>query len=86
MNAEQQDHRSAIDRLIATAAAKPATHVVETHYSCGRVRRHETRSIGAAENYAAGERQKIGRALIDRATGGRVRVVAVTVSPIGDGR
>jgi hypothetical protein len=42
------------------------------------------RSFGAAVNYATGERRKIGRELIDRMSGNKVRVVAVEVSAIAD--
>jgi hypothetical protein len=65
--------------LIAAALAAPKTHCVVTTYACGRVRRHETRSEATAENWAIGERRKIGRNLIDRATDKTVTVISVTV-------
>lgn len=68
----------AMDR-IAAALAAPKTHAVVTEYACGKVRRHETRNAAAAENFAVGERRKIGRDLICRETGKTVRVVKVSV-------
>lgn len=73
MNAEQ---------MIAAALAMPHTHTVVTTYECGKVRRHTTRSAASAENYAIGERRKIGRGLIERETGRKVRVVSVEVEEI----
>lgn len=63
--------------LIAAAHAAPKTHAVITTYADGSTVRHETRSAAAAETWAIGERRKIGRALVDRATGAAVRVVSV---------
>lgn len=68
--------------LIAAAFAQPMTHVVITTYADGLVKRHETRSIDAAENFAIGERRKIGRDMISRDTGARVRVASVEVLPL----
>lgn len=65
--------------LIAKAAAAPKTHAVLTTYADGRVERHETPSAATAENWAIGERRKIGRDLISRATGATVQVVSVDV-------
>lgn len=65
--------------LIAAALAAPKTHAVVTTYADGTVQRHETRSLATAENWAIGERRKIGRTLIDRATGRNVQVVSVEV-------
>ena len=68
--------------LIAAALAMPKTHCVVTTYACGRVRRHETRNEASAENFAVGERRKVGKSLIDRMTVETVRVVSVEVLPI----
>lgn len=68
--------------MIAAAHAAPKTHVVVTTYADGRAERHETRSSAAAENWAIGERRKIGRDLISRDTMQKVRVVSVEVSPL----
>jgi len=72
--------------LIARSAAAPMSHVVVTHYACGEVERHETRSLGAANNYATGERRKIGRNLVSRnadlSAGPIVRVVSVDVEAL----
>lgn len=68
--------------LIAAAIAAPHTHKVVTTYVDGTTREHPTRSDATAEMYAAGERQKLGRDLIDRSSGKTVRVVNVSVSQI----
>jgi hypothetical protein len=65
--------------LIAAAMARPMTHVVLTRYADGTIKRHETRGAAQAANWAIGEDRKIGRDLIDRATGKTVRVVAVEI-------
>jgi len=59
--------------LIAKAKASPATHAVVTRYVDGREERHETRNAKAAEMWAIGERRKIGRDLVSRATGATVQ-------------
>lgn len=64
---------------INAALAMPKTHAVITRYESGAEYRHECRSIAAAENWAIGERRKIGRELIDRDTGETVTVVAVDI-------
>lgn len=51
---------TAMDRLNA-ALAKPMTHAVVTTYDNGTERRHETRCLQTAENFATGERRKIGQ-------------------------
>lgn len=43
---------------------------------------HESISMAGAENFAMGERRKIGRNLINRETGKTVRVASVTVEAI----
>lgn len=69
--------------LIAAALAKPITHHVVTTYSDGETLTHPARSAAAAENWAIGERRKIGRDLIRRAfPQRRVRVVSVEVTKI----
>lgn len=70
------------EAFLAAQFARPLTHRVTTALEGGKVRTHDVRSAGAAENYATGERRKIGRDLIDRTTGETVRVIAVTVDPI----
>ncbi len=64
---------------IHAALAAPMTHAVVTRYADGRERRHLTRNVNAAENFAHTERRKIGRDLIDRETNATVRVVSVDV-------
>lgn len=68
-----------IEAKIAAALAAPKTHEVVTTYACGKVHTFPSRSLASAENYADMERRKIGRALIDRASGNTVRVVSVDV-------
>lgn len=63
-------------------AAKPREWRVTTHYADGATRQHDSHSQAGAENYATGERRKIGRALRSRETGLPVRVVNVTVARI----
>lgn len=70
------------EAFIQAQLARPLTHRVTVTYESGKVRTHDTRSEGAAENYATGERRKIGRDLIDRMTGDKVKVVGVTVAPL----
>lgn len=71
--------------LILARLAMPITHHVVTRFADGTERIFGERSIGAAENYATGERRKIGRDLISRGddlghkAGDIVRVVAVDV-------
>ncbi len=68
--------------LILRAMAQPVTHRVVTVYADGRRLAYDTRGPGQAENWATGERRKIGRDLIDRDTGATVRVVAVEVETL----
>jgi hypothetical protein len=68
--------------LIASALAAPMTHKVVTTYADGRVREHLTRNAAAAETFAFIASRKIGRRLIDRATGATVRVVSVEIVKI----
>jgi hypothetical protein len=69
--------------LIEAALAAPKTHAVVTLYADGSAKRHETRSLASAENFATGERRKVGRSLINRETGSAVEVVGVTVEALG---
>lgn len=68
--------------LILAALAMPKTHRVTTGFADGATREHDVRNLAAAENYATGERRKIGRDLINPATGQTVKVVAVNVTKI----
>lgn len=69
------------DKLAALAAA-PRGWRVAVLYVDGSVKTHDSRSLAGAKNFAIGERRKIGRELIDRATGNTVRIVEVTISEI----
>jgi hypothetical protein len=71
-----------IDALIANRLAAPKQFTVTTLYADGRTKRHDTETMGQAENWAGGERHKIGRELIDRTTGKTVTVRSVTISAI----
>ncbi len=68
--------------LIAAALAAPKTHTVLTTYADGAIKQHQTASLAQANNWAVGERRKLGRDLIDRATGNAVRVVNVEILEI----
>lgn len=69
--------------LMKAALEAPKTHAVVSTYANGSTYRHETASLAQAENWAVGERRKIGRDLISRETGGIVRVVSVDILPLG---
>lgn len=75
---------AAFDRTAFLAAqfARPITHHVVSTYVCGRVDTHEVRSLGAAQNYATGQRRQIGRSLIERDTGNTVRMINVEIKPV----
>lgn len=68
-------------KLEALAAA-PRGWRVTTLYADGSAKTHDSHVLAGAKNFAIGERRKIGRELIDRATGNKVRVVEVTISAI----
>ncbi len=65
--------------LISRMQAMPKAFAVVTRFADGAERRHETATEGQANNYAVGERRKVGRDLISRETGAAVRVVSVDV-------
>ena len=71
-----------IETFLQAQLAKPLTHRVTTLYASGAVKTHDTRSLGAAENWAIGETRKVGRKLIDRTTGKTVEVVGVMVEAL----
>ena len=71
-----------IDSFIADRLAAPQNFAVVVTYAGGFSRTLTTETAGQAENYAHGQRAKIGRDLIDRDTGKTVRVVSVTISEI----
>lgn len=68
-------------QMIAAAQAMPLTHRVTTRYADGSEKHHDCRSAAAAENWATGERRKVGRDLTDRTTGATMRAVSVEISP-----
>jgi hypothetical protein len=55
------------------------THRVTTEYLSGDLRTFEVRSADQAANHSVLEIRKIGRDLVDRETGKKVRVIAVRV-------
>ena len=73
---------SAPHPLVAAMLAKPITHDVVTKIADGTERRFGVRSHTQGENYAVGERRKIGRDLINRETGATVRVVSVEIEAL----
>lgn len=70
------------EALIARLQAMPKTLSVVTRFADGAERRHDVATRGQAENYATGERRKIGKSLINRDTGATVHVVAVDIVSI----
>jgi hypothetical protein len=68
--------------LIAAALAKPFTHKVVTVFADGSIKEHQTRGEHEANNWAIGERRKVGMRLIDRETGEARLRVRVTVEVI----
>lgn len=70
------------EAFLKAQLARPLTHRVTIHYEGGATRTHDTRSEAQAENYAVGERRKIGRSLTDRMTGDTVRVSGVTITSL----
>ena len=75
---EQEMEMTTASTLSALMAA-PKTHKVVTSYADGRVREHLTASMAQAENFATGERRKVGLNLISRETGKEVTVVSVSI-------
>ena len=71
-----------IEAFLAEQLARPLTHRVVTTYADGNTKSHDARGADQAENWAVGERRKIGRDLTDRATGSTVRVVSVEVAAL----
>lgn len=71
-----------VQQLIAAELAKPMTHKCVTLYADGSAKEHQARGRAQAENWAIGERRKVGRDLIDRTTGKTVRVLDVYVAGI----
>lgn len=69
--------------LIARVQAMPKKWRVTTHFADGATRHHDSATEGQANNYATGERRKIGRPLLNRDTNQPVRVVSVTINQIG---
>jgi hypothetical protein len=70
---------SAITDRLAVLAARPREWRVTTHYAGGATKAHDTHNEAGANNYALGERRKLRRDLIDRATGA---TVCVTIARI----
>ena len=68
-----------VEALIASRLAATKKFEVVTLFADGGSRSHKTETRGQADNYAVGERRKIGRPLISRETGETVRVVSVEV-------
>jgi hypothetical protein len=70
------------EAFLQAQLARPLTHRVTTLYANGTAKTHDTRSLAQAENFAIGERRKVGRELIDRTTGSTVQVLRVLISLI----
>ncbi|MBY3333765.1 hypothetical protein HFN98_24550 [Rhizobium laguerreae] len=68
--------------LIARRLAAPKQFEVVTLYADGTSHSHPTETRAQADKHAVGERRKVGRSLINRATGVAVEVVDVYVSAL----
>ena len=68
--------------LISRMQAMPKAFEVVTLFADGTSRSHEAATRGQADNYAVGERRKIGRSLINRETGATVVVTDVYVAAL----
>lgn len=68
--------------LIARRLAARKNYAVITVYADGKTRSHETETLAQARNFATGEQRKVGRELIDPATGHKVTVVSVKIEGI----
>lgn len=71
-----------IEQFIQQKLNEPKAFRVVTSYADGRTREHLTATRGQADNWAVGERRKIGRDLIDRESGLTVQVTSVDVVSI----
>ncbi|MEZ2132489.1 MULTISPECIES: hypothetical protein [unclassified Sinorhizobium] len=71
-----------IEALIARRLAAPKKFEAVTLYADGTAKSHKAETRAQADNFAAGERRKIGRSLIDRATGEKVMVIDVYVAAL----
>jgi hypothetical protein len=60
----------------------PKAWRVTTHYADGSTMVHDAALEVQAQNWAVGERRKIGRKLIERATGTERSITSVTISRI----
>ena len=69
--------------FLARMLARPLTHKVVTHFADGTTREHTCQSLGGANNYAVGEKRKIGKVLKSRLTDEVIStIVAVTVEAL----
>jgi hypothetical protein len=69
--------------FLARMLARPMTHKVVTRFADGTTREHTVQSAGAAENYAFGERRKIGKVLKSRMTDQVIpTITAVTIEAL----
>lgn len=75
----EQEMKMTTASTLSALMAAPKTHKVVTAYADGRVREHLTASMAQAENFAIGERRKVGLKLISRETGKEVTVVSVSI-------
>jgi hypothetical protein len=71
-----------LESRLSALAAQPSEWRVTTTYADGSSTTRDVHSEAAGKNYAVGESRKIGKKLIDRATGATVQVVSVNVARI----
>lgn len=65
--------------FIEARLAAPKRFRTTTTYRNGDIRHHDTETLAQAENWADGERRKIGKKVINRDTRETTFVVSVTV-------
>ncbi len=68
--------------LIQKRLEAPKNFRVVTIYRDGATKAFEVETMGQAENYATGQRRKVGKELIDRFSAKRVMVVNVVIERI----
>lgn len=71
-----------IAALLARRLSAPKQFEVVTLFADGTSRSFETETRAQAENYAVGEKRKVGRDLLNRMTGATVRVTDVYVAAL----
>jgi len=71
-----------INEIIAKRQAAPKRYCVVTAYDNGTERTHYTETKSQAENWAIGERRKLGHSFQDRESGEILTRVSVTIDAV----